>query len=299
MSIAEREHPLMTAPAPVLTGAEPIGPYDFRARARRPGRHPYLRADTGPGRDGDPMLLLEFARQAEAYAARAFYGVDAGARTVLRRWSAAFAAAGVPEWVDLHGAVRPRTIGGRLRGMVYDLTLRAGDHRLGTVRMEMGYPRATAASGPPPARSRAGFGAGLPSPGRPVDPRRVGRRRATDTVLRDLETAGGRIVAGLRVPVENPGLLGPAREQVPGMVLTEAARQIAALAVAEWGGPGPDRTVPAALAVTFADQADPAVPVVLTAGAGDRPGRVRVTVEQGSAVIASADLTMTGVVVRP
>ncbi|MFC4146072.1 AfsA-related hotdog domain-containing protein [Micromonospora mangrovi] len=281
-----------------LRGAVATGPSSFEAVALLPAAHPHYRGHTGPSRDRDPLLLLECARQAETYAAHAFYGVDTDARFVLRTWSATFdPAAPAGAEVRLTGTTSgARRVGDRLRGMTYDLELRAGDDRLGAVRMDVDHPSAAAYR----MLRRRKHPGGLPSsddlaptPGHPVDPARVGRLRATDTLLQDVATTDGTVTAVLRVPVENPSLFDHAQDHVPAMVLMEAARQVAALATAAWGGPAADRTVLTALTATFVDYAELGPPLVLVADRppGDDP--VRITFTQAGAVVATARITMT------
>ncbi|MBV2156637.1 ScbA/BarX family gamma-butyrolactone biosynthesis protein [Kitasatospora sp. SUK 42] len=290
-----------------LTDARPVGPENFVAAALLPGTHPHYTGRTGPaGRCPDPMLLLECCRQAETYAAHAFFGVDAASSFILRSCSvdlsaeAARAAAAAPSGPsELRMAVvtgNPRRIGGRLHSLDYDFELRVAGTAIGAVRMEVGYlaPDAYAkvrsrGRPTPPPRSDGR----LPvTAGQPVAPARVGRTRSTDTLLLDAVADGGGVRAALRVPVENPSLFDHAQDHVPGMVLMEAARQLAALAVDARGEGTPDRTVLVGLSASFAAFAELDAPVTMTAvrtgggGSPEGPSPVEMTFHQGGADIA-------------
>lgn len=283
-----------------LADAAQTGPHRFVAAALLPAAHPHYAAHTGPSRHRDPLLLLECARQAETHAAHTLYGVEPDAHFVLRNWSAEFAAASEPasEPVEptelLLTAVtsNPRLVRDRVRGLEFELELWAAGSWAGRVRMEVGYLSAAAYrvlrarrhGGPPPSSDDL-----VPADGRPVDPARVGRLRATDVVLLDV-AAGQRVVtAVLRVPTENPSLFDHAQDHVPAMVLVEAARQLATLATQHWGGPGPDHTYLASLSSSFSAYAELTGPVELVATpAGGRA--VEVIFRQDGADLGQARL---------
>ncbi|HEY3259073.1 MAG TPA: AfsA-related hotdog domain-containing protein [Pseudonocardiaceae bacterium] len=284
-----------------LTDAVQTGPHNFVAAALLPPGHPHYAAQTGPSRDRDPMLLLECARQAETYAAHAMFGVEPDARFVLRNWSAEFAGApaavqggGPTELVITAVTGNRQLVRDRLRGLDYDLQLWVTGAWAGRVRMAVGYLSGAAYTvlrqrkhnGPPPSSDDL-----TPTAGSPVAPSRIGRRRATDAVLLDVESRANLITARLRIPAENPSLFDHTQDHVPAMVLVEAARQLAALATHEWGGAPPDRTGMAAMSSSFGAYAELTEPVELTATPVD--GRsVEVTFRQAGTDIAQARITM-------
>lgn len=288
-----------------LTDAVSTGPDGFVAAAVLPPGHPHYAGHTGPSRDQDPMLLLECARQAETYAAHTMYGVEQGAHFVLRNWSAEFAAAPPPSAGPVRLTIacetaNARRAGNRTSGLDYDLRLRAGGAQVGRVRMEVGYVSAAAYrvirsrrhQGAPPSSDDL-----LPAAGQPVDPARVGRRRATDAVLLDVAADGGTVTAALRVPVENASMFDHAQDHVPAMVLIEAARQIAALATAEWGGGAADRTRMTQMSAAFDAYAELTEPIVITAtpSTSDDIGgglAVDVTFGQAGTAVARARVVM-------
>jgi hypothetical protein len=258
-----------------LTDVVRTGPHGFVAGAVLPDTHPHYAAHTGPSALRDPMLLLECARQAMTYASHELYGVEPEARFVLRGLTADFARARAPrpgpaELVLRCATGRPKVVRDRVRGLDFDLELDVAGDRAGRVRMEIGYlsPEAYAV-----VRSRAHGGSPPPSSddlppaaGLPVPPAEAGRVHATDTLLLDVAPAGPEALgAVLRVPTGNRSLLDHAQDHVPGMVLVEAARQLAVLATGRWGGPPPERTRMASVTASFATYAELDAPVGMTA----------------------------------
>jgi hypothetical protein len=278
-----------------LTDVEPRGPYDFVAAARIPRDHPHYGAHTGPSRFRDPLLLLECARQAETYAAHDLFGVEPDAHFALRDWSAEFTS-GAPDGDELllsGTTFNPKLVYDRIRGLDYELHLAVQGIPAGRVRMRVSYlsdaayavVRTRQHPGPRPSSDTVVLVGGCP-----VAPARVGRIRATDTVLDDVAVGPRAVTARLRVPVENPSLFDHAQDHVPAMVLMEAARQLAALATTGWGGPPPDRTIVSALSASFAAYAELTEPVELVAvPSGDY---VESAFRQAGAEIARARIRM-------
>lgn len=267
-----------------LTDAVATGPDSFAAAALLPADHPHYGGHTGPSRHRDPMLLLECARQAETCAAHALYGVEPDAHFVLRSWTAEFSP---PQPVDSGAELlltartgNARLLRERLHGLDYDLRLWAGGEAAGRVRMTVGYLghraytvlRAREHPDGLPSSDRL-----APAGGTPVEPARVGRLRATDVLLLDLTTGAGTLEARLRVPVENQSLFDHAQDHIPAMVLIEAARQLATLATAAWGGPAPEAGWLAAMTASFSAYAELAEPIALTATAVGREVGIRFT----------------------
>ncbi len=278
-----------------LTSAVRTGPEGFAAAALLPPAHPHYTSHTGPSRGQDPMLLLECARQAETYAAHTMYGVEPDARFILRTWSAEFiprAARGANRPVALRMKAvtsNPLRVRDQLRRLDYDLELHAAGERAGRVRMDVSYLSA-AAYLVIRSRKRRGSPRSCAGPvsaaGCPVDPARVGRVRATDTLLLEAASAGGEVWARLRVPTENVSLFDHAQDHIPAMVLVEAARQLATLATAHWGGPAPRHAQMVAMSASFADYTELDEPVRLAAApaAASVDGRaVDVTFQQAAA----------------
>jgi hypothetical protein len=303
-----------------VTDAVRTSPRGFAAAALLPPAHPHYAAHTGPSRARDPMLLLECARQAVTYAAHAVFGVELDAHFVVQNWSAEFAAA-APQAAPAPQAVpgpraapgqaalvitavtrNPRLLRGRVRGLDYEMELWAAGVRAGRVRIREGYlsPAAYAVirsrkhDGPPPSSDDL---VRVPADGSPVAPSRAGRVRATDTLLLDVAAGERTVSARLRIPAENPSLFDHAQDHVPAMVLTEAARQLAALATSQWGGPPPERTQMVALSSSFAAYAELNETLEMTAtrtGTVSPAGRrsVDVTFRQAGTDIAQAQIVI-------
>ncbi|WP_329108939.1 hypothetical protein OG792_09820 [Micromonospora sp. NBC_01699] len=285
-----------------LTDVQRTDGESFAAAALLPVVHPHYTSHTGTAnRTLDPMLLIECCRQAETYAAHALFDVEMGASFVLRSWSAELFpdALGQPTYDGTTGGAAPgpvptgprelllsavtrnaRRVGGRIRGLDYDFQLWIAGNRVGRVRMEVGYVASVAyvvirgrgRDGPPPWSDGL-----LPvRTGRPVVPAAVGRVNATDTLLLDVVARPDRVAATLRVPVENVSLFDHPQDHVPGMVLLEAARQIAALAARQWDGAAVHTLTMVAMESSFAAYAelDEAVTVTATRAEGTQPGPV-------------------------
>lgn len=290
-----------------LTDARALGADRFAAAAVLPAAHPYYTSLTGHhGHGADLVLLLECCRQAETYAAHAFHRVDRGASFLLRRWSAELRVdtgrAAAPPGSDrlLMTAVTrdPQVRRGAVAGLTYDFALWLAGDRIGEVGMGVGYVspaahavlRSRGRGGPPPTSEDPP----ARPPGDPVAPAAVGRERAEDTLLLGAASAAGTVTAGLRVPVDNPSFFEHPHDHVPGMVLVEAARQAAVLAVRGRTGPGRAARL-VALESAFHAYAELDAPITMTAvpagRAGDGPATaerhaVEVTFHQGGADIA-------------
>ncbi|GGP94686.1 AfsA-related hotdog domain-containing protein [Streptomyces melanogenes] len=281
-----------------LTDIQQIDSENFVAAALLPVIHPHYTSHAGRIDLLDPMLLLECARQAETFAAHAFFDVEMGAAFVLRNWSMELSAqalstpfTGPTELVMTAATSAPRTVAGRVRGLTYTFELWASNEYVGRIGMEVGYVakepyramRARGRSGPVPSS------ADLPHPvaATPVEPTRVGRLHTTDTLPIDLAVAADKVTAALRVPADNPSLFDHAQDHVPGMVLLEAGRQLAALAAGEWGAGAADRTAMVSMDASFTAYAELDAPVTMTATrAGDSPAEIDVTFHQGGADIS-------------
>ena len=207
--------------------SDPTPVHRFAAAALLPVAHPHYSAHTGAAnRVLDPMLLLECCRQAETYAAHAFYGVEPDAAFVLKSWSLSLLPGAFAARPDLDEPTRLvigarthglRMVAGAARGLVQDFDLWVGERPVASARIEVGY------------LSRAAFttlrarGRGTPPdvalynpPKTEVAPWLVGRIRADDTLLLDLRGTADETTADLRLPTGNPSLLDHAHDHVPG-----------------------------------------------------------------------------------
>jgi hypothetical protein len=290
-----------------LTDVEQTGENTFAAAALLPAVHPHYTSHAAQttSRHLDPMLLLECCRQAETAAAHLFHGVDRDTSFVLRNWSMELTDE-VTAGLTRHGPVStelvmsavthgPRHRSGRLSALGYTFTLQAAGARLGEVRMDVGYVAAEPyrvmrrgrRSGPPPLTD----GRPPATAGVPVEPARAGRLNPTDTLLLDAVAGPDECTAVLRVAADNVSYFDHPQDHVPGMVLVEAARQLAAFAVAEWEGPGPDRTVMTGMGAAFSAYAELDAPVTMTASRqGERAAEV--TFRQNGADICRVEVRL-------
>ncbi|MER6561632.1 AfsA-related hotdog domain-containing protein [Streptomyces sp. NPDC001027] len=304
-----------------LTDVRSVQQRSFVAAALLPLVHAHYTSHTGPtGRWApDAVLLLECCRQAETFAAHALFDVAMDAGFILRNWSVVLSTdTAVPQGPGPRELLMSAVVrdadgqtGGSIRSLAYEFGLWLSGVDIGQVRMEVGYvaPRTYAAirtrrrGGPPPTSDEQPPVA----TGRPVDPARTGRINPTDTLLLDAVTGPDSVTAALRVPVENPSLFDHPQDHVPGMVLVEAARQIAALATDAWGGGAPCTTALIAVESSFSAYAELDRPVTMAATPPDGAGpsrastdtadrrRVAVTFHQDGSVIARMSVVMAAV----
>ncbi|MGM1061287.1 AfsA-related hotdog domain-containing protein [Saccharothrix sp. Mg75] len=251
-----------------LTDVREVAEDEFAAAAQLPVAHPHYTGLTGSSRFPDAMVLLECCRQAETCAAHLVHGIEQGTSFVLRNWTMALvpdAPSPGPGPLDLVMTARtrdPYLVAGTLRGLTYEFGMWVSGVRLGEVRMQVGYVardaylvmRGKGRTGPlPSSRTQPPV-----STGRLVEPALAGRTNRDDTLLLDLQTRAGGVGAVLRVPVDNISFFDHPQDHVPGMVLVEAARQ---LAVATAAGCG--RMV--GMDASFSAYAELDAPITLTA----------------------------------
>ena len=236
-----------------LTGLEPEGADAYRACAQFPRSHAYYGDRLCRPASYDPVLVLEFARQAALSGAHAFYGVPFTSKFILTHQRltilrpSALAIGDNP--VEVTAAVTTanlKTYDGAVSGLDYTMEVFFGDVPIGhsgiglRFRDPEGYQglRLKNREGRAPQDSRR------LSPRRrgiPVDPYLVGRRDPENVILVDAETAGNGASARLSAPGGHPSLFDHPQDHLPGMVLIEGARQLAVLAVGEVLGLAPTK----------------------------------------------------------
>jgi hypothetical protein len=273
----------------------------FAAAALLPVAHPHYSAHTGAAnRVLDPMLLLECCRQAETYAAHAFYGVEPDAAFVLKSWTLSMVPGAFTQ-LPGHDAPTQLVIGGRThglrmvagaaRGLTQDFELWADERPVASARIEVGYLsraafttlRARGRRTPPDSSLDHDSLDHVSQAGQPVAPHVVGRVRAEDTLLLDLRGTPDETTADLRLPTGNPSLLDHAHDHIPGTVLVEAARQLAIVAADRYRKMPPDQTVMTRMSALFSAYAELDVPTTLRTRATDGPATVEV-VQDGARI---------------
>ncbi|WP_431681640.1 ScbA/BarX family gamma-butyrolactone biosynthesis protein [Kitasatospora sp. KL5] len=254
----------------------------YTAAAQLPRSHAYYGDHLLRPGTHDPVLLLEAARQATLAGAHLFHGVPADHKFILT-------------FLRIH-LIRPRllTIGDSPLDLVLNVTVtdrrvREGrvtglDHAVeltvdGTVIGWAGVGlRFRDPAGYREMRLRNRDGAELPSTAllppqaggaAPAAPHLVGRADPRNVVLLDPVLADGAATAVLRIPAGNPSMFDHPQDHLPGMVLAEAARQLALFTALDTRGLSAAKTFPVDLSVTFARFGELEPQTVLTATLGD------------------------------
>lgn len=300
-----------------VTDSAQVADATYEVGAQLPPQHAYYGDHTGRVARVDPLLLLECCRQAETFVAHAYLGVPLGQHFVLRSWDMAFPGIGdipvgyAPATLRLVVEVEnPRTVHGVLRSLTYRVTLLVqqpvGESEVGRVSTEVMFasPMAYRALRDTRRRTTLVTSAGLrdaPVPP-PLDPGVVARAHERNVLLTAVEADEREIRGVLRLPFTNASLFDHAQDHVPAMVLTEAARQLALVALADVHGLSAQHTHVGAITGRFLQYVEldeptvlhlevPAAPVRL---APDHPPRstAAVRVVQGDRPAATIELAL-------
>ncbi len=292
-----------------LTDCRAVDADRYVAAAQLPPSHTYYTDHLCRRPLVDPMLLLECCRQAETYGGHAIFGVPWDTRFILRDWSlhtagpSALVCPGGPAEL----AIAVTTTGGRwfsgaLRGLNYEMDMVLGGLPAGHAHISVGYLPAESydlvrigrrGSAPPSSISVR------PRPdGVPVPPHLVGRSNPENVLLLDPVLGADGLTAGIRTAVDNPSMFDHAQDHLPGMVLTEAARQACLFTLNDMHGLSPSPWVLTGMRASFAAYAEldaptlvrvrPALPVPEVATAWE----LQAEFEQNGATIAEATLIM-------
>ncbi|MGX4691114.1 AfsA-related hotdog domain-containing protein [Streptomyces sp. JNUCC 63] len=288
-----------------LTDTSAVDGQRFLAGAQLPSSHAYFTDHVGH-MAVDPVLLLECARQAETYGAHRHLGVDGDTKFVLQSWSMRLpglftARSGDPVELTMEVATdRPAGASAAARSVTYDMRLLFSGREVGEVRMAVGYLSSATYSfirskrrGSPPVSSDDV--AAVPAT---VAARDVGRASPVNALLVDPVRDGDGITAGVRVPSDNPSMFDHAQDHLPGMVLTEAARQAALLAGARLLGQSADATTLVGFDLGFVRFAELDAPTTVSAVPerdGDGMRTFRVAFRQNGEEIASGTVDTTAV----
>ncbi|MFE6737096.1 AfsA-related hotdog domain-containing protein [Streptomyces tubercidicus] len=243
-----------------LTDARSVDESEYLAAAQLPPWHAYYSERFSRLGAPDPLLLLECARQAETYGGHAFVGVPRDSKFLLRNWSVSLPGLLSAPVGDRPGelAMRVRTSNrrgapGDVRRLTYDIGLELSGHRLGSVRMDVGYiPGEVYDSVREQGRGRplTPFSE-ITRSGPLVEPFLVGRSDPANVVLGEVLLGPDGASAPIRPPVHNPSMFDHAQDHLPGMVLMEAARQLCLFAVSELYGASVPRTTVAGFEFSF------------------------------------------------
>lgn len=244
-----------------VTDAVRLGDDTFAVAVQAPRAHSYYNDHTQRPALLDPLFLLEAARQAVTVVAHQWLGVAYDTSFLISDWTTEFtdlaalrARGDAPDELVIEVAGRDlKRRGTRLLAATLECVFVVGGRRAGTSAVVAGYlsrdgytaHREKSRGNVPPSSSD------MPHTrvGTPVEPALVGRERAGNVVLTDLERPGGGIAlrATLDVPVRHPAMYDHPLDHVPAMALMEAARQAAVLAA---GAPA-ERRYARAFGATF------------------------------------------------
>lgn len=284
-----------------LTDTAAVDGQRFLAGAQLPSSHAYF--TDHPGHTAvDPVLLLECARQAETYGAHRHLGVDDGTKFVLQSWSMRLPGlftvrSGDPAELTMEVTTdRPADASAPARSVTYGIRFLIAGHEMGEARMTVGYLSSAAYSfvrskrrGSPPVSSDD-----VPAVPATVAARDIGRTDPANALLVDPVRDGDGITAGIRTANDNPSMFDHAQDHLPGMVLTEAARQAALLAGARLLGRAVEETTLTGFDLGFARFAELDAPATVSAVPAD-DGAFRVVFRQSGAEIASGTVHTTAV----
>lgn len=280
----------------------------FLAAAQLPLTHAYYNDHRQRAPCFDPVLILEAGRQA-GIAGGTLIGLSPEVQMLVGSFTLRLDA---PE--PLRRATRPGEL--RIESSFEGVRFRGGGRiRRGLVRQELvlnGEPigshvmecqfvsqaehealRRVLRRSPPP--STAEFPAG-PVPGH-LPAEQVGRTDQRNVVLADLAREPGRVRARVAPRFDNRALFDHAYDHLPAMTLTEAARQLAMVAVRDETGrlPGPAQIITISGAFgRFAELDSPLSAEATTSGQDGASCQVDVIFRQGDVAVASTQLSIAG-----
>lgn len=223
----------------LLTDSRQLADDHFVAAAQLPRDHAYYGDHTCDGDILDPLMLLEACRQAGLYASHRFEGVPRENKFILTHLKFTRHDTGravrLPDRLVMDAVVTSRLLrDGEVRGIDLELTLLMPGGVVGVVDLGLRYrsqesyralrlrnrdarePESTERFQPRHVTS-------------PAAPRTVGRHRRENVVIGDLRSGEGFVQGVLRLPASHASMFDHAQDHIPGMVLAEAARQLAVL----------------------------------------------------------------------
>jgi plasmid stability protein len=250
-----------------LTDCRRVDEHRYVAAAQLPPLHAYYTDHSHHIPLVDPLLLLECVRQAETYGGHEVVGVPADTKFILRDWSLHLASpdalvrpAGPAELGMVVTTSGARRVGGALRALVYETELVLAGRPVGRTRISVGYLSAGSyallrhgrrGSQPPSSTDLVPQVGGVPVP-----PHRVGRANPDNVLLRDVRATEDGLAARIRAAVDHPSMFDHAQDHLPGMVMTEAARQAGLLALDELYGRSPAHWVMTGMDASFSAYAE-------------------------------------------
>ncbi|MFE0459659.1 ScbA/BarX family gamma-butyrolactone biosynthesis protein [Kitasatospora sp. NPDC058965] len=252
-----------------VTDLQPGGELDYTAAAQLPRSHAYYGDHLLRPGVYDPVLLMETARQVTLAGAHRFFDVPGSDKFILTFLRVKLLRPQLltigdsPLNLELRVTVTERKVrNGAVTGLDHDIELLVGGVLAGWAGVGLrfrdpegyralrlgnrnGAALPTTAALPP--QSVATFG----KLALPVAPHLVGRSDAKNVVLLEPTRRGDTTSASLRIPAEHPSMFDHPQDHLPGMVLAEAARQLALFTALDRAGLSTAKTVPTAIEVTF------------------------------------------------
>ncbi|TFY94155.1 hypothetical protein DYL61_09735 [Pseudomonas nabeulensis] len=292
-----------------LTSAERVKERHFRCSAQLPRTHSYFSEHTHSAAHYDMLLLLEVFRQASIYISHAFLEVSAQAKfiyldSVTRMADRSALIVGdrpASAEIDVH-VVDEYLRHGQRSGVTLNMSLHInGEVAAHHERMSIRWISA-AAWNKMRARALAAILADadpLAQRPPPLCPSVVGRQWLNNVVLgRDLEQGVTRLVAPLIVDLNHPAIFDHPLDHIPGMLLLEGFRQAALVVADRQLQASAEQLLLSRCHVVFARFGEFGLPTRVRADLGslarEEHGRIslRLDVEQGGAVIATAELEL-------
>jgi hypothetical protein len=290
-----------------VTDMVPLTGQLFLAAAQLPLTHAYYNDHLQPLPCFDPLVILEAGRQA-GIAGATLVGLSPEIQMLVGSFTLQLDEPGLlsyparPGELRIENSFEARRVrrGGQVRrGLVRQALALNGQH-LGSHVMECQFVSLTEnealrqAMRRTPAPSTADFPEG-PVPGH-VPAQQVGRIDQRNVVLADLARVPGRVTARVAPRFDNRALFDHSYDHLPAMTLTEAARQLAMVAVRDKTGILPDPAQIVTITGVFGRFAELDAPLyaeAVTAGQDGGACKVDVTFRH-DAVISSAQITIAG-----
>ncbi|MFJ3975874.1 ScbA/BarX family gamma-butyrolactone biosynthesis protein [Streptomyces sp. NPDC090021] len=290
-----------------VTDLQPaLAPGGYVAAAQLPRSHAYYGDHLLRPNTYDPILLLEAARQAALAGAHEFFGVPQDHKFILTHLRIHLAHPELTTVGDSVFAVRMdiqtgnvKLREGRTTGLDYEIRLSVNGVMIGQASVGLRFKSPESYLR---LRTSNRNGRALPSSASPlaqvtgtlVAPSLVGRAARENVVLLDADTAGEVATATMHLPGGHPSMFDHPQDHIPGMVLAEAARQLALFTALDRCGISAARTLMTDMSVVFTRFGELDEKTTMSAFIESRRGEPEVYYTQGGTLqsdsLASRDL---------
>lgn len=292
-----------------VTGSDRVDDDSYRATAQLPRSHAYFGDHLIRPPQYDPLLLLESCRQAALAGAHLHYAVPADHKFILTRLALRITApkaleiGEAPSVVDMAITTHDRRIrDGMVTGFDSTHKLAIDGQQAGQAEVGLRFKSPSAYSklrldgraGKPPPTSSAHE---PEPPGLPLYPAFVGRTDPGNVLLLGARATGDHEASALlHIPGKHPSLFDHAQDHLPGMLLAEAARQLAVHLVLECYGVSVAKMILTDIDATFSrfGELDERTRLAASTGNVSQQGYgVSIDVAQDAGPIAHLDCTLT------